>query len=160
MRSIIFTISSVDTHRLRILKVKRYVRFLVMITSNMSHLSSLQSPLHQPHYRANGGNCINCCPILSDEICPLKYTAYRWLSQEHRRTPHISQSVSGKYFWINWGCGRFFGLDYAARPRLRRYSIGLIASTDILIRSALYQRRKPYSSYMNTSKETPSHDLV
>jgi hypothetical protein len=59
-----------------------------------------------------------------------------------------------------WGCGRFFGLDYAARPRLRRYSIGLIASKDILIRSSLYQRRKPSSSYMNSSRETPSQDLV
>src|SRR5690554_4872378 len=68
--------------------------------------------------------------------------------------------VSGKYFWINWGCGRFFGLDYAAMPRLRRYSIGLIASKDILIRSSLYQRRKPSSSYMNSSRETPSQDLV
>ena len=58
------------------------------------------------------------------------------------------------------GCGRFFGLDYAARPRLRRYSIGLIASKDILIRSSLYQRRKPSSSYMNSSRETPSQDLV
>ena len=60
----------------------------------------------------------------------------------------------------DWGCGRFFGLDYAARPRLRRYSIGLIASKDILIRSSLYQRRKPSSSYMNSSRETPSQDLV
>jgi len=61
---------------------------------------------------------------------------------------------------VMWGCGRFFGLDYAARPRLRRYSIGLIAPKDILIRSSLYQRRKPSSSYMNSSRETPSQDLV
>jgi hypothetical protein len=78
--------------------------------------------------------------------------AYAWYNQV--------RPVSGKYFWINWGCGRFFGLDYAARPRLRRYSIGLIASKDILIRSSLYQRRKPSSSYMNSSRETPSQDLV
>ena len=68
--------------------------------------------------------------------------------------------VSGIIKWRIWGCGRFFGLDYAARPRFRRYSIGLIASKDILIRSSLYQRRKPSSSYMNSSRETPSQDLV
>jgi len=66
------------------------------------------------------------------------------------------RDVALRRFEMIGGCGRFFGLDYAARPRLRRYSIGLIASKDILIRSSLYQRRKPSSSYMNSSRETPS----
>ena len=39
-----------------------------------------------------------------------------------------------------WGCGHFLGLDYATNPRLLRYSTGLRAPRDILIRLSLYHR--------------------
>jgi len=68
--------------------------------------------------------------------------------------------VFGNQKFQSRGYGRFLGLDYAARPRLRRYSIGLIASKDILIRSSLYQRRKSSSLHMNSSKETPSQGYI
>lgn len=77
----------------------------------------------------------------------------------HSICANTSVDVVGLSRWAR-GCGRFIGLDYATRPRLRRYSSGLIAPKDIFIRSPLYQRRKSSSSHMNSSKETPSQDLV
>lgn len=38
------------------------------------------------------------------------------------------------------GCGQNLGLIYVARPKCCRYSIGLIAPSDSLIRRSLYQR--------------------
>ena len=38
-------------------------------------------------------------------------------------------------------CGYFLGLFYATHPKFRRYSKGLIAPSDILIRFSLYQCR-------------------
>ena len=38
------------------------------------------------------------------------------------------------------GCGAFLGPDHAAIPRLSRYSTGLRAPSEILIRFSLYQR--------------------
>ena len=49
-----------------------------------------------------------------------------------------------------WGCGYFLGLFYATNPKFRRYSKGLIAPSDILIRFSLYQCR--YSSRIVITK--------
>ncbi|WOD16720.1 YfaP family protein [Paraburkholderia kirstenboschensis] len=53
-------------------------------------------------------------------------------------------------FFLNyWGCGYFLGLNYAAIPRLFRYSTGLRKPSESLIRFALYQRMYESTVSMN-----------
>lgn len=47
------------------------------------------------------------------------------------------------------GCGDFLGLNYAAIPRLCRYSMGLSEPSETLIRFALYQRMYESTVSMN-----------
>ena len=56
------------------------------------------------------------------------------------------------------GCGYFLGLFYATNPKFRRYSKGLIAPSDILIRFSLYQCRYSSRIAMNSSMLTPAQE--
>ena len=58
----------------------------------------------------------------------------------HIVSTFCSQRVWVKIRWKTRGCGYKLGLVYAVSPRRSRYSTGLRAPSEILIRFSLYQR--------------------
>ena len=71
-----------------------------------------------------------------------------------------SEKKSELYRFLKRRCGYFLGLFYATNPKFRRYSKGLIAPSDILIRFSLYQCRYSSRVVMNSSILTPAQERL